>query len=39
MERHYLKKYKKLEIFEIGKYYDRLRNIWFLLRVWYNFIE
>ena len=27
MERHYLKKYKKLEIFEIGKYYDRLRNI------------
>lgn len=27
LEKHYLKKYKKLGLFEIGNYYDRLRNI------------
>ena len=28
LEKHYLKKYKKLGIFEIGKYYDRLFEIY-----------
>lgn len=27
LERHYLKKYKKMNVFNINEYYDRLRNI------------
>ncbi len=27
LERHYLKKYKKMNVFNLNEYYDRLRNI------------
>ena len=27
LERHYLRKYKKKKLFELNKYYDRLRNV------------